>query len=270
MFRIMRKPMTLSVATLCFCLAAAAWAENSASGAEGFRGAIAAPRRATRARVRPVAVMGVAPRRFGYYHASTAGEGYARGVADVIRSRGMANYLNSKAAINFMQARSMYLDNRSKTASTYFSMRETNRAARAAERPPMPTAEQLSRYARSARPKPVGLDQLNPSDGGITWPHALRTDTFATSRDGIQRVFTRRAVSGDSMSVEDYTKAQSVLKEMRENLHKRLGDYSPQDYMAAKRFLGSLAYELRFQSNDFGASAFGSTAAITGSPFPAR
>ncbi|HBO44881.1 MAG TPA: hypothetical protein DD670_13320 [Planctomycetaceae bacterium] len=42
-------------------------------------------------------VASAAQAQYGYpsYHASTAGEGYARGMADVVRSRGEANVMNS-------------------------------------------------------------------------------------------------------------------------------------------------------------------------------
>ena len=39
------------------------------------------------------------------YHASTAAEGAARGMADVVRSAGAANLLNSEAAKNYEDAR---------------------------------------------------------------------------------------------------------------------------------------------------------------------
>ena len=83
------------------------------------------------------------------YRPATAGESYSRGMADLTRSRGMANYANSEAAINVTQAQSNYIDNRAKATTTYFSMRAENRAARAAERPPRPTSEQLTRFAQA-------------------------------------------------------------------------------------------------------------------------
>lgn len=185
---------------------------------------------------------------YGYpaaYRPATAGESYARGMADMTRSRGFANYANSEAAINRTQATSNYLDNRSKATSTYFSMRAENRAARAAERPPIPTSEQLIRYAQAGKPKPLESDQLNPSDGKVYWPRALRADTFESYRDEVQEICTRRAAAGGKISDDDYYKVEKVLKEMTEDLRKNLSDFSSEDYMTAKHFLDSLAYELQ-------------------------
>ena len=62
-----------------------------------------------------------------YHHASTAAEGAARGMADVVRSAGAANLMNSEAAINIEDARSKYIDNRMQATNTYFQMKTVNK-----------------------------------------------------------------------------------------------------------------------------------------------
>ena len=59
--------------------------------------------------------------------ASTAGESYARGMADVTRSAGMYNLATSEAAINLTEAQSNYIKNRDQWTNTYCQMREANR-----------------------------------------------------------------------------------------------------------------------------------------------
>ena len=71
--------------------------------------------------------------------ASTVGESYARGYADVVRSHGTAILANSEAAINMTQAVRRDMENRDKWTDTYFQMRQKNRDYRAAERGPRPT-----------------------------------------------------------------------------------------------------------------------------------
>src|SRR6266496_1264631 len=63
---------------------------------------------------------------YGGGHASTAAEGYANGVGNVMQSAGMYNLQTSEAAINAEQARSMNIDNNLKGTQTYFEMRKIN------------------------------------------------------------------------------------------------------------------------------------------------
>src|SRR6516164_7989583 len=67
---------------------------------------------------------------YGGGHASTAAEGYANGVGNIMQSAGMYNLQTSQAAINVEQARSMNIDNNLKGTQTYFEMRKINTAAR--------------------------------------------------------------------------------------------------------------------------------------------
>ncbi len=65
--------------------------------------------------------------------ASTAQQGAAEGISQVVRSQGYTNLKNSEAAINWEDAKTKEIDNRMKWTETYFEMRKTNREARAAE-----------------------------------------------------------------------------------------------------------------------------------------
>lgn len=82
----------------------------------------------------------------GYYGGgvgSTAAGSASTGMANVISARGSANLNNSAAAVNYTQAQSNEIKNHEQYTNTYFDMRATNKAARAAEDGPPPTAEQM-------------------------------------------------------------------------------------------------------------------------------
>lgn len=177
------------------------------------------------------------------YRPSTAGESYARGMADLTRSRGVANYANSEAAINLTQATSNHIDNRAKATTTYFSMRAENRQARAAERGPRPTSEQLLHYAQAGKPQQLKPEQLNPSDGQINFPRALRKESFATDRQQLEQISSRRAAAGNKISDDDFYKAQDLIKDMEKDLKAQVSDIEPQEYIDSKQFLQSLAFE---------------------------
>ena len=84
---------------------------------------------------------------YGYRHASTYEEGVQRGFADIVRSAGAKNLMDSEAAINWEQARRAYFDNRVYGTQKYFELRARNRQARAEERGPRPTMQDLIRLS---------------------------------------------------------------------------------------------------------------------------
>jgi hypothetical protein len=178
----------------------------------------------------------------GDYHAATAGESYARGMADVVRSQGEANLNNSAAAINYSIARTNEINNRNQWTNTYFAMRDENRRARAAERAPRPTMADLVRYAQAGKPKPLSPSQLDVVTGAIRWPLALQVDQYAKSRKELEDIFARRASSG-AVTPAGYMKAREVTQAMMSQLQEHIQQIPPQQYVLAKQFLESLAYE---------------------------
>jgi len=180
-----------------------------------------------------------------YYHSSTVAESRDRGMADLVRSAGQAAYDTSEAAKNLTQARSQQIDNDYKWTQTYFAMREENRRARAAERLPRPTEEQLIRYAQADKPKLLDSSQLNPMTGQIAWPRALRRETFEHDRNLLEPIFARRAASDGVVSDEDYDKAQEIVANMQVQLKQDIDKIAPSDYVVAKNFLNSLGYEAK-------------------------
>ena len=69
------------------------------------------------------------------------------GMANVISAKGSYNLSTSAAAVNMTQAQKNEIENHQLYTNTYFDMRATNKAARAAEEGPRVTAEQVARMA---------------------------------------------------------------------------------------------------------------------------
>lgn len=179
---------------------------------------------------------------YGGGRASTAAEGAMRGMGDVIRSQGQANLDNSAAAINYSVARRSEIDNYRAGTSAYFEMRAYNRQARAAERGPHTTMEQAIRFAQFGKPKPLSASDLDVVTGAVQWPLALQADVFAKNRTELEKLFASRA-SKSSVSLDEYTKIQSVTKTMISDLKKQVRQFTPSKYIESLRFLQSLAYE---------------------------
>lgn len=177
----------------------------------------------------------------GGYHSSTLEEGIQRGYADVVRSRGMANLMNSEAAKNFEDARSKYLDNRLQATQTYFEMRRYNQEARRAERSTPLANEQYVRLARAQAPARLSVSQLDPFTGKITWPAALQREKYSMLRNSIDALFAARATGTTFADDEIGVATDAFLAEIKADID----SFRPMEYVAARNFLISLAFESR-------------------------
>lgn len=178
----------------------------------------------------------------GGYHASTAAEGAARGMADVVRSAGAANVMNSEAAKNYETARSQNLDNRLKYTKTYFEMKQYNKDYRDATKAPRPTSEQLFRLAKEATPKTLTPDQLDPVTGQIKWPEVLLASDFNQCRKSLEGLYAERAGASDKINLDQYNEIRQSIKEMQDLLKGKLSDLPPQVFSSTNAFIKQLQY----------------------------
>jgi len=179
-------------------------------------------------------------------YASTAQQGAAYGMAQVIRSQGYANLQNSEAAEEWGDAKAEEMDDREKWTNTYFDMRRTNREARAEERGPPITQEQAIRLAHKRAPSRLTTTQLDPVTGHITYPLVLTDSVFDSYRENVDRLFAERASSGGSVSYDQFEEIQQAVNDFAEALKGRVDKYAAGDYGTARTFLSSLAHEARF------------------------
>ncbi|MGA2796924.1 MAG: hypothetical protein ABSE63_05050 [Thermoguttaceae bacterium] len=181
---------------------------------------------------------------WGDNRAVTAGQSFAYGIGDVIRSKGDYNLLTSQAAINATEADRNAILNRDLWTNTYFQMRREQRAAIAEEQGPRPSPEDLLRYAQMGKPKSLGPNQLDAASGRIYWPRSLRTDQFASSRGVLDELFAKRARYGD-VSMEDLMVIRDETSKMINQLNQEIRDIPPMEYASAKQFISSLAYQVQ-------------------------
>jgi hypothetical protein len=171
---------------------------------------------------------------------STLEEGAQRGYADVVRSHGMANLLNSQAANQIEQARKVYIENQMKATQTYFEIRRYNDEARRAMRSTPLSMEQYVRIAHEQAPDGLTATQLDPLTGSISWPAPLRQPAYEELRRRIERLYQDRATG-----YVVYGEIQQAVAELAAQLKADIMRYSANDYVAAKKFLDSLAYAAR-------------------------
>ena len=178
---------------------------------------------------------------YGSY-ASTAGEGYAIGMADMVRSAGMATLMTAQAAGSFEEARSIYIDNQVKATQGYIDRKRMLKSYQDSLRKPPPTAEQLYRMSQVGLPKPLSASQLDPVSGAIAWPVVLRDDTFKSYRDSAEGFFHEAVNSPQTFTYDAYNQLRQAGDECLAELKSRIKDYRPNDYIQAKKFVESLTY----------------------------
>jgi len=182
----------------------------------------------------------------GYsYHASTAGEGYMRGMSDVIRSQGMRNLMNSEAAKNMEDARTKYIDNRLRGTQTYFEMKRVNKEYKDATQKPRPTSEQLFRLAKQSVPKTLTPSELDPVTGKVAWPAALQQPGFQSYRQQVDQLLAARVENNGKLNLQQSQAAVRAISDMQIELKRRIQDIPPQVFGQTNAFLKRLQYLVR-------------------------
>ena len=98
---------------------------------------------------------------YDYARSATSFEGYARGIADVVRSQGLYNLNSSVAAINLSEARRREIENAKRWVETYFEIREINkRVFRAEQQRLRATPDEWTSSSHAERPRRLGPNEL--------------------------------------------------------------------------------------------------------------
>ena len=175
----------------------------------------------------------------GGYHSSTYEEGVQRGFADFVRSAGQAQLLNSEATKNYEDARKKYLENRLLATQTYFDMRRMNQEARRSERSLPLSMEAYARLARQQAPERLSVSQLDPLTGAITWPAPLLRPDYQAEREELERLYQERAQG----LAHNYDAILLSATKFQERLKMDIEKFDPDEFIRAKKFLDSMAYE---------------------------
>jgi len=171
---------------------------------------------------------------------------YLQGMASAVRAAGDYNLSTSQAYVNLEEAKRRDIVNRQAWTDAYFEMRRTNAAYRQVERGPKGTPDEWVRYAKEAAPARLSPGELDSVSGEINWPRILQRPEFKDGRDELERLYSHRAERGGSIGPGTYTEIQSSIAAMTDFLKSNIKKYPPNEYLDAKKFLESLAYEARF------------------------
>ena len=184
-------------------------------------------------------------RGYGGYRSSTIAEGYLRGMGDLVQSWGQYNLMTSQGMVAAEQTRQLALQNDSQAVETYFHNRRVNSEARRAEAGPKLTAVQVERINQSRTPARLTAAQLG-HDGAIEWPAVLEQPKYDALRNKLSGLFANRVNEETAPSLSLYRHVQMVTQSFKALLRDEMSNLSSGDYLAARRFLDSLAHEARF------------------------
>ncbi|MCC7475375.1 MAG: hypothetical protein IT425_08265 [Pirellulales bacterium] len=176
-----------------------------------------------------------------YNSASTAAEGYANGVANVLQASGQRNLSNSQARINNQDAYSKAIDNSTKSVNAFWEQKDIYH-----ERVQQKLAETDRR--REAYMSRHGLGNLSSEEfdrttGAINWLKVLEQSQYDTYRKTLDELFRQRAYNG-ALTGDQYMQAAAASKGWRDMLSKQKEVYPAPVLSQMIRFILKLNREL--------------------------
>ena len=192
---------------------------------------------------------------FGSYYSSTPAEGFFRGWGFAVQSLGEYQRLNAIANRHNQEARSRALDNDYKATETYFARRRLNAYEVRELRGPAPTTESHLAVNQARSPGRLSASQISRTSGKLFWPVALEDELFTDMRLSVNELFAARAAAQMLDTRENTREIRQLVGMMRDELKAHIEVYPADEYVAAKKFLDSLAYETTFPAMPFGLAA---------------
>jgi hypothetical protein len=157
-----------------------------------------------------------------YNSASTAAEGYANGMSNVIQAAGQASLNASQARINNEDAYSKALDNSTKSVNTFWEQKDIY------------AARQQQNFAEIQRQRDFylsrhGLTSFTPEEfdratGMVNWPKVLEQQQYDQYRLVLDKLMKQRAYAG-ALTSDEYMEATKANKDWRAMLAKQRSVY---------------------------------------------
>lgn len=163
--------------------------------------------------------------------------------AEMIKAQAAAAESYAKVQETMQKTRALALDNDVKTAKTFFDKRKLNEEYKTLHQPTRVDSEQLARYSRAMAPKPLETYQIERARGILYWPAVFNREQFVEHREAIDQLFKYRKPNDIGPDSDFYQQVHESVETLRAELKGVIGDLSPSQYVAARRFLDGLAKE---------------------------
>jgi hypothetical protein len=176
-----------------------------------------------------------------YNSASTAAEGYANGMSNVISAQGQKNVSDSQAAINLTQARSSQIDNQVKSVNAFWEKKGIYSEHQQAEFAEIQRQRQfyLSRHGLTS----LTTEEFDRTTGTVSWLRVLEQKQYDDYRIPLDKLLKQRAYAG-ALTGDEYIEATSALKGWRAMLAKQRNIYPEQILSQMTRFVLKVSREI--------------------------
>ncbi len=162
--------------------------------------------------------------------------------AALVKSISEAQLNYAKTIDSLQTTRTKALENDLKVATNFYEKRKLYDAYQSLQTDrERPDPEDLMRYSREAAPERPDGSQLDR--GVIHWPDILQREEFTDARIQLDILFVQRYKTQSGPGSDVYRDVRKLTDQMRLELKDMVQQLSPVEYMAAKRFIDSLAYE---------------------------
>jgi hypothetical protein len=169
-----------------------------------------------------------------YNSASTAAEGYANGMSNVIAAQGQKNVSDSQAAINLTQARSAQIDNQVKSVNAYWEKKDIYSARQQKEFAQIEQQRQV--YLAKYGLKSLTPEEFDRATGVCNWPKVLTQQQYDEYRLVLDKLLKQRAYAG-FLTGDEYMQATAANKQWRNMLAKQRNVYPEQILSDMIRFI---------------------------------
>ncbi|HVX16155.1 MAG TPA: hypothetical protein VHC22_33525 [Pirellulales bacterium] len=190
----------------------------------------------------------------GYGAGTTVAGSYLAGTAALTQAAGSFNYNTSRAAVNYQQAYQHYIENRKLAVQTYFDLRRMNASYRAEQemQHPHATPDELVAFNQARMPEPLSANVFDPGHGLLDWPPLLARPEFAENRAKIEGLYGEWAADphGSGLGTQNCRDIDQAVSDMGDKLHSEIKQFKPDEYIAASKFLKSLAFQARSSSGN--------------------
>jgi hypothetical protein len=157
-----------------------------------------------------------------YNSASTAAEGAANGMSNVIAAQGQKNLSDSQAAINLTQARSSQIDNQVKSVNAFWEKNAIYSQHQQAQFADIQRQRQFY-LSISANPS-LTPEEFDRASGAVSWPKVLEQKQYDDYRVSLDKLLKQRAYAG-ALTGDEYVEATSALKGWRAMLARQRNIY---------------------------------------------
>ena len=165
---------------------------------------------------------------------------------DWITSMANVGATNAATLVTLQQVRGLAMDNNLKTAKTFYDMRALYAGYRGLNTAKRPSRDDVIRYAKVTLPRRPASFELEPARGAVYWPDVLLEEEFSDCRIRLDGLFAQRKVGASASGSNVSRQVLTATTQMREQLRSKIRQMTPVEYMAARKFLESLAHEARF------------------------